>query len=131
MFIKHFKMQMGDNLLTSQIKLLLMTTNQQFMYIRFFLELMEPHNQVYLQLYKQAFYFAYFLIGFGVFIVFYYILIIHSSYLQYLIIFLAVFQYVYIIQNQIILYVHQHLLKHYQALNPCEYISFYGLNPKL
>ena len=36
-----------------------------------------------------------------------------------------------IIQNQIILYVHQHLKGHYQVSGHGEYISFYELNLRL
>jgi hypothetical protein len=41
------------------------------------------------------------------------------------------FKYVYINQNLIILYGHQHQLIRYLVLNLYEYISFYGLSLKL
>ena len=124
--------QRVDTQLTFNIKWLPSTTSQQFKYIQFCPGLQVLHNRVFQQQNKLVFYFSYanlWLDGMIFKSFFGQLTAIWLIFLPlHLWVFLALFKYAYITQNQIAWCDHLHQSKRCQVLNLYEYISCYELN---
>lgn len=126
---KHLRKQKEGTQPTFRIEWHPSTTNLQFLYIRFFLELKEPHNRVFLPQNMPIYDFFYEPLYLNIAISpFSSIMTVIISLWLHLLISLVLFQYVYRAQSPIIWYVHLHRWEHCRVWDHDECISFYGLS---